>query len=190
MKGPFGVRSSKDKGTETVWSDSQRPFSKVDYESKAPSIDFFRSIGRLPYPALIKNWYTDENGGKSICATGVLDNEIKWRNAYWERFSKACSIKLKEWEYEKEQRLTLSGMMLDYSNKEDRKLKFKFSSLDGIVFGMRTPIEKRIEIAKIVEKKCIEEKRTDFKFYESSYDHRTGKIQIHEMNAITFKLDP
>lgn len=92
-------------------------FIKVIYDKKYPEIDFFRSIGRLPFPVLTNNWYASGDGEVSSCV-GILKDQDQWRKNYWDRFYNSISIKLKDWSYEKEYRLILNAMMNDFSGEK------------------------------------------------------------------------
>ena len=151
-------------------------------------IDFFRSLGRLSWPVIEKHWYGD--GGKiSPLIKFIKKDESRWREKYWEHFSKICNIKLKEWKYENEQRLVLSSSISELNEKSDRLLHFNFSSLDGIIFGIKTPREAKYKILKIILDKCQKEKRTDFNFYQSIYNPKNGKIEARKLNSFNITLD-
>ncbi len=154
---------------------------EIKYNDRYPEIDFFRSLGRLPIPVLYDQWYMDENKNKSSCAD-IFNNEGQWRKKYWDDFLNTVTVKLEGWSHEKEHRLILYGLAIDFSNKENRKLKYNFSDLEGIIFGIETSMEDKIEIIKIIEEKCKKEGRNNFKFYQANYSTRTGKIELFEMN--------
>lgn len=90
-------------------------------------------------------------------------------------------MKLKEWEYEKEQRLFLSSSLEMYNTQESRKLKYKFEDLEAIIFGMRTSVEDKAKIIKIIKAKCKENNRKDFDFYQAFYSSFSGKMEIKKL---------
>jgi len=159
-------------------------FYKIDYQEKYPEIDFFRSLGVLPYPALDR-WYFDEYKKKSPCADAVYSDQDAWRRNYWDTFYKAITTKLGDWRFEDEYRLVLTPMATDLSDKSSRKLKYRFSDLEGIVFGIRTPEDAKSDIIRIIEGKCRSENRTDFKFYQAFYSKKDGHVEKQEM-LLTF----
>ncbi len=69
---------------------------------------------------------------------------------------------------------------------EDRKLKYNFNDLEGIIFGIRTSLDDKLKISKIIEKKCKELGRTDFKFYQAYFSRQRGKIEYSEMSLLKF----
>ena len=50
------------------WTISPMLFREIRYEGEPATIDFFRNIGVLPLPTLMKQWYTDMEGNISDCA--------------------------------------------------------------------------------------------------------------------------
>jgi hypothetical protein len=80
------------------------PFIKVSYDKSYPKVDFFRSIGSLSEPDLMKYWYGDNEGRVSSCAKDIFDDNSQWRTEYWESFRESTAVKLKEWSQETEYR--------------------------------------------------------------------------------------
>jgi hypothetical protein len=154
---------------------------RVHYSNRFPPVDFFRSIGNLSGPVLRSRWHADPEGGVSVCA---FESEDEWRKAYWKGFYPGATTKLADWEREREFRLLLAGFLVDFSDVEQRKATYDFSSLVGIVFGMKTPVAARLEIIKIVTEKCRQAGRSDFKFYEARYSEVSGKI-VHVELGLT-----
>ena len=100
-------------------------------------------LGRLLGVAL-GWWYT--NGNMSFRAPDVYLNDDEWREKYWAGCLASQTTKLEDWAYEQEYRLILQQLMTDYSDPRARKLKYKFSDLKGIVFGIETPEQDKLEI--------------------------------------------
>jgi hypothetical protein len=161
-------------------------FYKIDYEQKPAEVDFFRSLGRLPRPVLMTSWYTDKNGSKSVCADEVFEFEEQWRERYWARFYQGITTKLKDWAYEEEYRLILSSSLIDFTDPNSRKLKYDFSDLESITFGINTSTEDKLKIMKIIEAKCKNENRKEFKFYQAHYYWQTGTIERSELSLLRF----
>jgi hypothetical protein len=159
-------------------------FYRIKYARKYPEIDFFRSLGVPPIPALNRCWYFDEHKNKSSCADALYDDEDAWRKSYWATFHEGITTKLEDWRYEDEYRLihTPGKIVME---KSERKLKYRFSDLEGIVFGIRTPEDAKSEIIRIIEEKCRSESRTDFKFYQAFYSRKDAHIDAATM-LLTF----
>ena len=155
-----------------------RSFYEVRYGAKAVEIDFFRSIGSLPVAALMKLWYSDEDGNRSKCSShiGTGRDMGPWMESHWKNFYHSISIKSKDWSYEQEYRLVLGGVVGELE-KSQQTLNYDFSSLKGIIFGMRTSEEDKQKIIEIIERKCREEKRTDFEFFQAVCTHKNSEIR-------------
>lgn len=162
-------------------------FRAIDYSEGFGEIDFFRSIGRLPVPVLNSTWYSDGQGRLSDCAQDLLSDEQGWRDRYWARFLRDVQRKTPDWSYEKEYRLILSEVAIDRSDPRERTLTYDFSSLKGLIFGMNTSMEDKISIVKIIGDKCAQHGRTDFSFYQASYDPKERCIRHTELSLIRFK---
>ena len=159
-------------------------FRKVSYAGKARAVDFFRSIGRLRVPVLIKLWYTDSDGNRSKCAAhiGPAGNKKDvWRKSYWQNFYRDITIKTKDWKYEQEYRLILRSRWSKLDEKKNRTRTYNFNSLKGIIFGIKTSDDDRLRIIEIIEEKCKENNRTDFKFFQAYYSPEDGNIRKYEI---------
>ena len=167
----------------------EHQFLEIKYDNDHLPIDFFRSLGRLPIPTLKRYWYGDANGGRSACGDDIFNTENEWRAQYWESFHHAITRKLKDWSYEQEYRLVLSGSFLDFSDQKSRVAKYDFDDLEGIIFGIKTPSQKKLEIFKIIEEKCRASGRDDFKFYQAFYSRELGTIEHAEMPFLKFKTE-
>ena len=158
-------------------------FYEVDYADKPGEVDFFRSIGQLTGDELKKLWYTDDEGNESECGKHVQPNgaTFVWQQSYWDRFYHDITTKTKVWEYEQEYRLILNDVSGEYDDKENRKLIYDFSSLKGIIFGIRTSDENKLRVIEILVDKCKENDLTDFKFYQAYYSPEAGDIRKYEI---------
>lgn len=169
-----------------IYGDISFPFYKVEYKEAYPEVDFFRSIGRQSIPNLEISWYRGEDGSLSACSAHLYQSEEQWREKYWAKFYAGISTKLEDWAYEREYRLLLSSIFSDYEESPNRKLKYNFYDLEGIIFGIKTPEKDKKEIMDIIKEKCRLEKRTDFKFYQAYYSRKSGKIEAAEMGLLKF----
>ena len=161
--------------------------SELSYVDKPEHVDFFQSIGRITVEQALKQWYTDEEGNISDCAShvprdsGVDSAEtIAWRKGHWDRFYRDVTNKTKDWEYEQEYRLILEDGLRQFDEKQNRTLSYDFNSLKGIIFGIKTSDEDKLRIIKIIENKCEKYNRTDFKYYQAEYSPEDGYIRKYE----------
>jgi hypothetical protein len=177
---------NSDKEQKDVFSRSFRPIKlqKMEYTNQFPSIDFFRSIGQIPQHQVITQWYTDKSGNKSSCGDHFENRELVtvWQKAYWDSFVDNMNKKMKDWEYEEEYRIFQTNSVIDISLYENRKLRYKFEDLDSIIFGIRTPLDDKLKIIDIIKKKCIENKRDSFDFYQANYSSFSGQMEFLKIN--------
>lgn len=159
-------------------------FHRIEYSSKHVEIDFFRSFGRLPKYQLMYEWYKDEKGNLSNCGDHLENNLDEWRKKYQENFLKAVTVKLKDWEYEKEYRLIINDILIEYRDKDERKLMYDFDDLEAIIFGIKTSTSDKIRILKIIKNKCEQNNRKKFDFYQAYYSKDTGNIATYKLDLL------
>ena len=106
---------------------------------------------------------------------------------YWDTFYKNILIKTKDWEYEKEYRLILSGLLDDEIKKENRILQYDYKHLKGLIFGIKTPLEDKLKIINIIANKSKIHNRSNFEFYQAYYCHKNKNIQHKKLSLIKFE---
>jgi hypothetical protein len=172
-------------GPSTSLGDAPHPFMKIRYVDKLVEVDFFHSIGRVLLGPLRKDWYADENGNVSACADAIFSNEDEWRKRYWQTFELTITSKLKDWEHEGEYRLILPSLLGGFDDPANRKLVYDFSGLAGVIFGINTPMDDRMNIVRIISEKCKAIGRTEFEFSQAYYSAEKGKIETHVLNLLS-----
>ena len=66
-------------------------------------------------------------------------------------------------------------------------MKYEFSDLKGIIFGINTPEEDKLAIIRVIQTKCAKENRSEFEFFQAYYAKRTGKkIDAAQLSLIRF----
>jgi len=183
LKGINGWSSTKGEIRDWLSLDLQ----KINYEKSQGTTDFFRSLGSLSFPTMNSMWYYNSEGERSICANHISDSETEWRTKYWEGFYKDITIKTKDWSYENEYRVILSNSLTDLSESSKRVLNYDFSSLQGMIFGINTKEEDKLELINIIEKKCREYSRNDFKFYQAYFCFEDNCIKKSELTLLKFE---
>jgi len=163
-------------------------FHSINYKDGFGEIDFFSSIGVLPINVVSKMWHTDDDKNVSKIANDMRADIDLWRNNHWRDFIRDIKTKSKDWEYENELRLILRGGFTDLSKETERTLTYEFSSLKGIIFGINTKEEDKLKALEIIEKKCLENERDDFKFYQAYYSTIDNCIKKAEMRLIQFPI--
>jgi len=162
----------------------QMEFHPVRYAEGYAKIDFFQSIGRLNSSTLMSTWFSDGQGNFSRCAEPLMTDEEAWRSRYWSSFIGDVVRKTKDWAYELEHRLVLHGSLVDYSNPAHRVLNYDFASLRGIIFGINTRVQDKIEVMRIIERKCTENSRATFAFYQAFYSSKTASIECAPLSML------
>ncbi|WP_456025042.1 DUF2971 domain-containing protein [Pseudomonas capeferrum] len=158
-------------------------FREVRYDQKHERVDFFRSLGNFPSESLEKFWYSDTEGNTSEAMTWLRDMGDEARREHWRPFMNATSSKLGVWANENEFRLVLHPSTYTLAPK-DRLLKYDFNSLDGIIFGIKTPENEKVLIMKKIKELCDTHNRSTFKFYQAMYDQKSGEIKYLHMDRI------
>lgn len=176
QKGENCFITLKGKSGNTVYK-----FYKINYEEGFVEIDFFKSMGKLSINNLLRTWYKDESGALSNIFESILEDNGSWREKYWDNFYKNITIKTQDWSYEQEYRLIMSYFMRSEIKIEDRALQYDFSQLKGIIFGIKTSNKDKAKIISIIQKKCCEHGRNDFKFYQAYYNSESKDIQHREL---------
>ena len=187
-KGFLGLNTRVGYSNGPIYGDSPFKFHKVNYLEGFGEIDFFRSLGKLSIPDLNAMWYRDpDDRSNSICAEEMNEDISKWRDKYWDGFYRDITIKSKDWEFEKEHRLILNGDQIgDGEPAHVRALKYEFSSLKGLIFGIKTKVEDKINIMKIIESKCRENNISDF--HQAYYSHEKKEIFHYKLDLLKFKF--
>ena len=161
------------------------PFHAANYRDKPGEIDLFRTICRTTVSTLKKLWYSDQDGNISECAAHIRsdDSQAAWQVDYRNNFLRDVTFKTRDWEYEQEYRLILEDTLSQHNEKDDRKLTYDFDALKGIIFGIRTSRKDKVKIREIIEekKKCPENNRTDFTYFQSYYSSKDGDIRKREI---------
>jgi hypothetical protein len=171
-------------GNGPVYGDIPLAFEAMTYVDKLAPIDFFRSLSRAPIPDLKSDWYTDESGKQSECGGGVLSSHREWSENNWAAFRELTMTKLRYWEHENEYRLVLRSPLDTFPEPADRKFRYQFADLEGIVFGIKTPLSEEEQIIKIILAKCEAEGRKTFNFSQALYVPYSGKIEIRPMDLL------
>jgi Protein of unknown function (DUF2971) len=185
LRTAVGIGGHKD-AAAPIYNDVAHELYEVRYSGQYVEIDFFRSMGRLTRPQLAF-WFMDSKGGTSSTGRDLMEESERWRQEYWANFHNTITTKLPDWKHESECRITLRSDIIDLSEKANRKLRYRFADLEGIIFGIKTPHQAKIEVRRIIESKCRKEGLKDFEFHQAYYSRQTGKIETSRLNLLKFK---
>jgi hypothetical protein len=170
------------KNMKPVYKFGPLELHEVRYQDRYAELDFFRSLGKLTHRQLAF-WFRGDNGVFSKTGMDLMQESVEWRQAYWENFHNAVTTKLKDWQYEQEYRITVQSSA-DCSDGTSRKLQYRFEDLQGIIFGMKTSTQDKVEIVRIIQEKCKGTGRSDFVIYQTEYSRRTGRIEISSWDLV------
>lgn len=167
VRGTVGWGGSKN-GTAPIEGDIRLAMHEVSYTGTPPQIDFFRFLGRLPRTKLLDTWHSDRKGNASPLIDEILSDEDSWRNDLWKRFHTKSTTKMSAWAHEEECRVVMSDIF--DSHAEGRAVTFQLDSLAGVVFGLRTSLDDKVAIARILNRKCGAENREPVPLYQMVFD--------------------
>lgn len=165
------------------WNFRPLAFHDICYSEKPSEIDFFNNIGMLPLNALNKLWYSDDVSNYSESAPHITTEKERqsWWKRHWDDYERDIIAKSKDWKHEQECRLILPALLEGSLDDRRRSVTYEFNSLKGIIFGIRTSDEDKIKIIEVIQRKCAENKRTDFNLYQAYYSPEHGDIRKYEI---------
>ncbi len=150
---------------------------RVRYVASQNQLDFFANLVSLPPATLMKLWYTDDNGNSSNLSSHIDEDEFdeEWAENYHDNFWEGILSKNEVWSDECEYRLVTTPVDAFHFKEKSKTLHYRFEDLKGIIFGMRTSDEDKIEVMKSIQRKCREHERSEFNLYQAHYSE--GQIQ-------------
>lgn len=166
-------------GSEPIYDQISAPLHSVDYDSSPPKVDFFRFLGTLPRPKLMSAWHSTPDGQTSPVVDDILEDENAWRKNLWDHFDSMTTTKLGQWKHEQEIRMVLPDLL--GSEGSHKKVTYDLSQLAGVVFGLRTSLEDRYEVMRILTESSQDGDSTPVEFYRMVFDgssFRKVKIDV------------
>lgn len=157
----------------------------VDYDSEFESVNFFNHLGQVRFPVLSKQWHTNSKGELSSICSEMFDDIDLWRDKHWDSFIRVRTQKSIDWKYECEYRVILNNMFNNFSCIKNRTFEYSFESLHGVIFGIKTSLEDKIEIIEIINAKCQTVGRKDFRFYQAYFSESDGCVKHAYMPMLT-----
>jgi hypothetical protein len=182
------VGATAAKGRATVPILEHRPMEclKVNYSPRFPPVDFFNSLGALSNEKLYTFWYKGDREGEFSISAKEAFKDQEARETYWDALETGALSKTPDWRLEEEYRILYRpGWSLN--EPTDRLLGYKFEDLTGIVFGARTDLEDKLQIMRIIDKKCAQHKRSDFEFSEILFMPETSTFIERRLDLVKVK---
>ena len=149
--------------------------NSIDYNRKPSKVNFFETLGNL-FGDEREHWFF-HNGEKSSTLTTILSDVEKWRTEYWSEFQKRFLRKSSAWASEQEKRIVLDDTFYDHTDVEQRKFKYEFEQLHGIIFGINTTLSNKQKIIRVLQEKRKEIHRKPIQIYQARFDEDKEKIQ-------------
>ena len=148
----------------------------VKYGTQIIERNFFDTLRHLKF-LRAEDWLTGLDGAKSCkleeFAADVYDDD------YREKFY----CKTDDWHHEHEYRIFLSDKFYHYNNRFARQFQYDAQTLKGIIFGIRTTLDDKLElIQKLVR---LRKSLRDFEFFQAEYDDETQIISVREKILLT-----
>lgn len=161
------------------------PLKQVKYNLTPPALPFFKSLAFYNESQLRRDWYVDCSGNVSLIANEVFEDQERWRANFWLEHDESVTTKLADWAGEDEYRILLQSTLGTFDDARNRKLKYRFDSLDGIIFGIKTSELDKFRLIDIIQGLCNKFGRESFKFYQAYYDSVTSKIAYRSALTVT-----
>ena len=171
-----GIKLTEKNSFDNSIYDRDYNFESVKYTKRKIKFNFFEEISMLPLPRLMSIWCHSECGGISHFFNKIHQQWDKKRIEKWKIRKEIHLRKTKHWQYEEEYRLIKHSSLGSRLSEEECKAQYRFQDLEGIIFGIKTSMADKIKIFNIIKEKCQKEKRTDFKFYQAYFCHKTQQI--------------
>ena len=106
----------------------------------------------------------------------------RWNQSYESVKRQRYLTKFKSWESEKESRIVIDNEWESFNVSS--KYLYDFNDLEGIIFGVKTPLSDKAQIIKIIQEKCAEHNRSEFNFFQAKVDKSTGTIVAEKLNLV------
>lgn len=148
------------------------PIEPIKYDERTIERNFFDALNHLNF-LRAEDWLTGADGAKSF----KLDEqsaEDEYYDVYREKFYR----KLPAWRHEQEYRIFLPDEFRRYEEKLARKLKYDSHALKGMVFGLLTSLDDKIELIQRLVR--LRKSVRDFEFFQAEFDDETQQISVRE----------
>lgn len=151
-------------------------FYDVDYQKRLVKIDFFSNCLKIMQlkDELKNDWIFDESGNKSKSFAKTINDKDGWCKDYERLAISIATRKDEDWKHEEEMRLILPDYWKDEICSAGAAIEYDFSKLVGIIFGINTQEEVKVEIIQAL--KSLKNLNGNFQFYQGYYNYINGKI--------------
>lgn len=178
----LSLRGSK-VGAQSELEFTKSYFHKVDYEKGFLDVNFFISMSCVDKTNLYEHWYTGPDGSLSVCESWLQQLGGVETVRHRENFNHSYTSKLEAWHKEQEYRLVLDSDLDGIDESTNRKIQYSINNLEGVIFGIRTPLEQKAQILDILAKHAKKAK-AQINVYQARYDKQTNTIKHAKLKAL------
>ncbi len=147
----------------------------IKYTEQVIEKNFFDVLKHLNFLSA-EDWLTGRDDVKSYKLDENSDDS--YDTDYREKFYR----KTLDWQHEREYRIFLPDKFHRYNNRFVRTLHYDANTLTGIIFGIRTTLDDKLElIQKLAHRR---NSLHDFEFWQAEYDDETQIISVREKNLL------
>ncbi|MBE8955575.1 MAG: DUF2971 domain-containing protein [Quinella sp. 2Q5] len=147
----------------------------VKYQAQVIERNFFDTLRYLNFISA-EDWLTGRGGVRS---SKLYETTA---DAYDEDYREKFYHKLNDWHHEREYRLFLPDKFYHYSDRFARRLKYDVDALKGIIFGICTSTDDKLELIQRLTR--LRKSLHDFEFWQAEYDDETQLISVREKNLL------
>ena len=144
----------------------------IKYDERTIERNFFDALNHLHF-LRAEDWLTGADDVKS-CKLDEQSAADEYYEVYREKFYR----KLPAWRHEQEYRIFLPDKFHSYEEKFSRRLKYDSNALKGMVFGLLTSLDDKIELIQRLLR--LRKTMRDFEFFQAEFDDETQNISVRE----------
>ncbi|MBR3050439.1 MAG: DUF2971 domain-containing protein [Selenomonadaceae bacterium] len=149
----------------------------IEYSRQVIERNFFDTLRHLNF-IHAEDWLTGRGGVKSYKLTDCAVPD-EYDDDYQEKFYR----KMTDWNYEREYRIFLKDKFYRYADKFARNLQYDLKTLTGIIFGIRTTLDDKLELIQKLAR--LKKSLQNFEFFQAEYDDETQIISVREKILLT-----
>lgn len=156
----------------------------VHYQNALEPVKFFSNPQLLSSPVRLRQLYDasldDEQTKPHNGESESREMDVQSREQL--ELLKDCCRKISEWQTERETRLILWKSPNQGAHETERTLSYRFTHLKGVIFGIKTSEDDKLQILTQIRSKISAAERTNFEVYQAYYSNRRGVIEFHAID--------
>jgi hypothetical protein len=161
----------------------QLALHEVQYNPAPPQVNVFESLGYLPANVLHRNWLSC---GEQVSQQAHTYSSPDYHATYWQAFAQTVSHKFPEWAREREHRAVKSAWFSGRKPASERLMHYKEKHLKGVIFGMRTPVDQKLEIMAALDATLSDSQKKCFEFHSARYCSARKTLEVTRLDLVKF----